>query len=139
MTPHYITEGAKAPPDTVRSLHNRAMDIAQDALVKSISRSTESRNQSREQSTEAAQLECRALAMLLDGNEPHGKSREPSKSILSYSAAFLCLDAGYYGRAIEIALAGLVSNDLAVGDKPEVRLMEALKEVGWNIEVETWD
>lgn len=91
---------------TVRELHNQAMELVENILVK--------RHRGEDFQADAAQafdLERQAAQMI-----PLGAERaEPSRSILYRSAAWLAVNAGRYTEAVECAeegLKGVVHSDV---------------------------
>ena len=84
---------------SVSELHDKAMELAQDALV---NRDRGQVDEARRQSAEAMELEAEAASQL--ENDP---ATEPTRSILYQSAASLATDAGLLDRAERLIAEGL--------------------------------
>jgi hypothetical protein len=92
-------------PDTVRNIHDRAMDLVQEAFVL----------KSRGNTSEAMQKFKRAFLLERAAADrlAEEKNIEPTRSILHRSAATLALDCNKTSEAVRLARRGLA------GDPPE--------------------
>src|SRR5688500_17750574 len=85
----------------LESIHNRAMDLAEEALIAKMNSDLGAYNRL---SKEAFELECRAADLLEDDID-----NEPNRSVLYRSAASLAIDCGdkiSAKKLIAIALSG---------------------------------
>jgi hypothetical protein len=87
---------------TVRELHNRAMKLAQLAMV---ARNTENLERAEALANEAYELESQAAYLV-----PESQASEPTRSILFRSAASLAYQAKAYDVALKLVLTGLVGH-----------------------------
>ena len=100
--------------DTVRSLHDAAMELAQLVLV---ARHTGDREREAALAWEAYEREAQAAGLV-----PDGTASEPTRSILYRSAAWLALDANLPDEAVRLAERGLAGS-------PPAAIAVELKEV----------
>src|SRR5680860_513673 len=104
---------------TVRSLHNKAMEIAQDAYIDAQRGATTELLQARYR--KALDYERTALALV-----PIGLVSEPTRSILCLSAGSLAMQAGLYDEAARVLNEG-------IGGSPSPRARSDLNNVLFHV------